>query len=195
MMDDVVLPDVRPRAARCVLDLEDLVPAARLFELCMYAGARVATADPAVLGALERYGTSLGLAFQAVDDILDITSESGAMGKTTGKDQAQGKATVVKSLGLDKARAWAGAMTEQAVAVRGVFQTASPYTVFGPFDDWASVRAQVVAATDEAALAAWRGAARPIAAEDVYPPGTPWSIPKATRVGCSSRSTTTTRCN
>lgn len=88
----------------------------RLFELCMYAGARVATPDPAVIGPLERYGTFLGLAFQALDDILDVTSSGETLGKTTGKDLAQGKATVVKALGMDKARAWAEEMTGRAVS-------------------------------------------------------------------------------
>jgi geranylgeranyl diphosphate synthase, type II len=89
---------------------------ARLFELSLYAGARVATSDPRVIAALETYGTCLGLAFQAVDDILDITSSGEAMGKATGKDQTQGKATVVKSLGIDQARTWAGTMTDKAVS-------------------------------------------------------------------------------
>jgi geranylgeranyl diphosphate synthase, type II len=88
----------------------------RLFELCMYAGARVATPDEKVIDALVSYGTGLGLAFQAIDDILDVTSTGEALGKTTGKDLAQGKATVVKSLGMDKARAWAGEVTAAAVA-------------------------------------------------------------------------------
>jgi geranylgeranyl diphosphate synthase, type II len=89
---------------------------ARLFELCMYAGSLIATPDGRVTGALQSYGTFLGLAFQAVDDILDMTSTGETLGKTTGKDLQQGKATVVKSLGMEGARAWAGQMTEKAVS-------------------------------------------------------------------------------
>ncbi len=88
----------------------------RLFELSLYAGARIATPDARVIGALVDYGISLGLAFQAVDDILDLTSNAQDLGKTTGKDAAQGKATVVKSLGLARARSWAGEMTDRAVS-------------------------------------------------------------------------------
>jgi geranylgeranyl diphosphate synthase, type II len=88
----------------------------RLFELCMYAGSRIVTPDARVIAALQQYGTCLGLAFQAVDDILDLTSEDTTLGKSTGKDLAQGKATVVKSLGMDKARAWAEGMTDKAVS-------------------------------------------------------------------------------
>lgn len=88
----------------------------RLFELSLYAGSRVATSDDRVIGALVGYGTFLGLAFQAVDDILDLTSSAEDLGKTSGKDAAQEKATVVKSLGLARARSWAGEMTDRAVS-------------------------------------------------------------------------------
>jgi geranylgeranyl diphosphate synthase, type II len=88
----------------------------RLFELCMYAGSRIATADAGIIGSLQQYGTCLGLAFQAIDDILDLTSNGDIMGKTTGKDLSQDKATVVKSLGLAQARAWAEEMTHKAVS-------------------------------------------------------------------------------
>ena len=85
----------------------------RLFELCMYCGARIATNDNETLNAAMQYGTYLGLAFQAIDDILDITSTDEVLGKTSGKDLVQGKATVVKALGLEKARAWAQEMTTE----------------------------------------------------------------------------------
>jgi len=88
----------------------------RLFELCMFAGSRIATRDPGIIEPLMEYGTCIGLAFQAIDDILDMTSTGETLGKTTGKDLLQDKATVVKALGLDGARAWAGEMTDKAVA-------------------------------------------------------------------------------
>src|SRR5208337_1866566 len=70
----------------------------RLFEMCMYAGARVACDDKALIGSLAGFGTYLGLAFQAIDDILDVTSDSRTLGKSAGKDLVQSKATVVKAL-------------------------------------------------------------------------------------------------
>jgi geranylgeranyl diphosphate synthase type II len=87
----------------------------RLFELCMYAGARVACEDDALTRALAVFGTHLGLAFQAIDDILDITSDRETLGKSAGKDLAQNKATVVKALGIDAARSWAQAATFRAI--------------------------------------------------------------------------------
>jgi len=86
----------------------------RLFELCMYSGARIATEDTQKINSLMKYGAHLGLAFQAIDDILDVTSTDGVLGKTSGKDLLQDKATVVKALGLEGARLWAGEMTNIA---------------------------------------------------------------------------------
>lgn len=87
----------------------------RLFEMCMYAGARVACDDKALTGFLAGFGTHLGLAFQAIDDILDVTSDSRTLGKSAGKDLVQSKATVVKALGLDAARTWAQTSTLKAI--------------------------------------------------------------------------------
>jgi geranylgeranyl diphosphate synthase type II len=87
----------------------------RLFELCMYAGARIACDDDVLTRALAVFGTHLGLAFQAIDDILDITSDRETLGKSAGKDMAQNKATVVKALGIDAARSWAQAATFRAI--------------------------------------------------------------------------------
>lgn len=87
----------------------------RLFELCLYTGARIASEDKDLPVRLASYGTHLGKAFQAVDDILDVTSDSTTLGKSTGKDLAQSKATVVKVLGIDGARSWAEQATQAAV--------------------------------------------------------------------------------
>ncbi len=57
--------------------------------------------------AAQAYGLALGRCFQAVDDILDVTGDAATLGKTPGKDQAAGKATVVAALGLEGARAHA----------------------------------------------------------------------------------------
>jgi len=55
-------------------------------------------------GALDRYATSVGLAFQVVDDILDAEASTAALGKTAGKDQAANKPTYVSILGIRTAR-------------------------------------------------------------------------------------------
>jgi geranylgeranyl diphosphate synthase type II len=70
--------------------------------------------DPAALELMAQAGESLGLAFQAVDDLLDVTSSSGELGKDAHHDQAAGKVTWVTHVGLDKARMLASQHTETA---------------------------------------------------------------------------------
>jgi len=71
--------------------------------------------QPAVGEALRDYGAALGLAFQVVDDILDVVADSQTLGKTAGKDAAADKPTYVSLLGLDGARARAGDLLDQAL--------------------------------------------------------------------------------
>ncbi|MDO4683272.1 MAG: polyprenyl synthetase family protein [Lautropia sp.] len=72
--------------------------------------------SPALSEAIGHYGRVIGLAFQVVDDILDVTADSATLGKTAGKDQAQDKPTYVSMLGLDEARALAIDLRAQAHA-------------------------------------------------------------------------------
>jgi geranylgeranyl pyrophosphate synthase len=67
-------------------------------------GALAAGADGAKLEALTAYGRELGLAFQIVDDVLDVTASDHALGKTPGKDAEAGKATYPSLFGLARAR-------------------------------------------------------------------------------------------
>lgn len=69
-----------------------------------------------VLNALSRYGEALGLAFQVVDDILDVTSDSATLGKTAGKDEAADKPTYVALMGLAPAQHLAQQLHAQALA-------------------------------------------------------------------------------
>ncbi len=71
---------------------------------------------PAALDALRAYGAALGLAFQVVDDILDVTADSATLGKTAGKDAAADKPTYVSLLGLDGARAQASQLLDESLA-------------------------------------------------------------------------------
>ncbi|MDM0104543.1 polyprenyl synthetase family protein [Variovorax sp. J22R24] len=71
---------------------------------------------PGALGALREYGAAMGLAFQVVDDILDVIADSETLGKTAGKDAASDKPTYVSLLGLDGARAQARELLAQALA-------------------------------------------------------------------------------
>ncbi len=66
-----------------------------------------AAPDAASLRALDAYAAAVGLAFQVVDDILDVTTDSATLGKTAGKDAKDGKPTYVSIIGLDASRALA----------------------------------------------------------------------------------------
>jgi farnesyl diphosphate synthase len=65
--------------------------------------------------ALAAYGAAIGLAFQVVDDILDVTADSATLGKTAGKDASADKPTYVSLLGLERARAFAHELLRQAL--------------------------------------------------------------------------------
>ena len=77
-------------------------------------GAMSANAEAKKLSAITRFGQRLGLAFQIIDDILDVTQTSEILGKSAGKDLAAKKATYPAVIGLDKSRAEARRLTRQA---------------------------------------------------------------------------------
>ena len=79
-------------------------------------GAACGQADATALAGLQAYGAALGLAFQVVDDILDVTADSATLGKTAGKDAAQDKPTYVSLLGQERAGAYARELLQQAHA-------------------------------------------------------------------------------
>ncbi|MDR6523435.1 MULTISPECIES: polyprenyl synthetase family protein [Variovorax] len=79
-------------------------------------GAACGTVSASALAALRDYGAAIGLAFQVVDDILDVTADSQTLGKTAGKDAAADKPTYVSLLGLDGARAQARQLLADALA-------------------------------------------------------------------------------
>lgn len=80
-------------------------------------GAMTANASPDTLSAIDAYGRAIGLAFQIVDDILDVTATQEQMGKKTGKDAAIGKLTYPSLVGLDKARDYLAEQVQIADAV------------------------------------------------------------------------------
>ena len=87
-----------------------------LLQASVLMGAHCGNSAPAALQALADYGAALGLAFQVVDDILDVTQDSATLGKTAGKDAEQGKPTYVSLLGLERAQAYARELLVQALA-------------------------------------------------------------------------------
>ncbi|CAN5415158.1 (2E,6E)-farnesyl diphosphate synthase [soil metagenome] len=86
-----------------------------LLQASVAMGAACGTADAAVIVALDAYGAAVGLAFQVVDDILDVTADSATLGKTAGKDAANDKPTYVSLLGLEPSRAYAAQLLAEAV--------------------------------------------------------------------------------
>ena len=77
-------------------------------------GAMAANANAKQLAAVTAFGRALGLAFQIIDDILDVTQTSEKLGKSAGKDMAANKATYPAVIGLDKSRAEARRLTAKA---------------------------------------------------------------------------------
>ena len=86
-------------------------------------GAMSANADAKKLRAITQFGRGLGLAFQVVDDILDVTQTSEVLGKSAGKDIAARKATYPAVIGLEKSRAEARRLTRQAHDALSVFRS------------------------------------------------------------------------
>ena len=87
----------------------------KLFTASAVLGGLLGGASEEQLAALRRYADALGLAFQIVDDLLDIEESSATLGKTAGKDIAQGKLTWPALLGADNARAEVGRLLEEAL--------------------------------------------------------------------------------
>ena len=75
-----------------------------------------ASTNNAEILALTRYATNIGLAFQVVDDILDVEGDSNTLGKTAGKDADNNKPTYVTLLGLEAAKIYAKQLHHEALA-------------------------------------------------------------------------------
>ncbi len=87
-----------------------------LLQASVMMGAACGPASTQATQALSDYGAALGLAFQVVDDILDVTQDSEVLGKTAGKDQDANKPTYVSVLGLNAARTLAQQLRAEAKA-------------------------------------------------------------------------------
>ncbi|MDR7268549.1 farnesyl diphosphate synthase [Pelomonas saccharophila] len=103
-LDEVTLRDMHRRKTGVLLQASVMM------------GAACGPASTQATQALADYGAALGLAFQVVDDILDVTQDSTVLGKTAGKDQDANKPTYVSVLGLEAARALAQQLRAEAKA-------------------------------------------------------------------------------
>jgi geranylgeranyl diphosphate synthase type II len=86
----------------------------KLLRASVRAGAILGGADKATLSALSSYGEKFGLAFQIVDDILDVVGKEEIMGKKKGSDKANSKATYPEVMGLEKSKALARNLLQKA---------------------------------------------------------------------------------
>jgi len=86
-----------------------------LLQACVVMGATCGNANTAATAALKDYGAAVGLAFQVVDDVLDVIADSETLGKTAGKDAHNEKPTYVSLMGLERARAYACELQAQAM--------------------------------------------------------------------------------
>ena len=85
-------------------------------------GGMSANCRPTQLKALSDFGYHVGLAFQVIDDILDVTQTTEQLGKTAGKDQATAKATYPAIVGLEKSKKIAAQLTNKAFAALKPFK-------------------------------------------------------------------------
>ncbi len=100
--------------------LQEGKTAALLTAACVM-GARLAGATPAQEEAARAFGYNIGLSFQIVDDILDVTASSADLGKPVGSDADNAKVTYVSLLGLEESRRLAAQRTDAALAALEVF--------------------------------------------------------------------------
>ena len=86
-----------------------------LLQTSVMMGAACGEPSAVALAALQRFGAAIGLAFQVVDDVLDVTADSSALGKTAGKDAQNDKPNYVAFMGLAGAQAYAQTLLDQAL--------------------------------------------------------------------------------
>ena len=96
-----------------------------LIEASVLAGAICAGATEDQTAALHQFSRNIGLAFQVMDDVLDVTASSETLGKTAGKDIAAEKSTYVACMGVDEARAYANQLLDEALALLTPFGEAA----------------------------------------------------------------------
>lgn len=104
-----------PLTERQLREMHELKTGA-LLQGSVMMGAHCGNPGAQALTALSTYGAAVGLAFQVVDDILDVTADSATLGKTAGKDADNNKPTYVSLMGLQASQAYAQALLSQALA-------------------------------------------------------------------------------
>src|SRR4029078_6128530 len=96
-----------------------------LIRFACNAGAILGKADASTRANIARYGSAIGQAFQIADDLLDVEGDTKTLGKEAGKDAAAGQATLVATLGIDRARARLNELVTEANAALAPFGSKS----------------------------------------------------------------------
>lgn len=96
-----------------------------LIEAAVMAGALCADATDEEQASLRTFAKKIGLAFQVMDDVLDVTATSEELGKTAGKDIDAEKSTYVASMGIEGARNYAGTLLNEAITALDQFGDAA----------------------------------------------------------------------
>lgn len=107
-------PSTEPMNANAILKMYEL-KTSRLLQAAAAMGCLSAGADEKIVQTAEMYALKLGLAFQIVDDILDICGDESVLGKPVGSDARQGKRTYAETVGLEQARLDAKRLTDEAL--------------------------------------------------------------------------------
>ncbi len=107
-------PSAEPMNAETILKMYEL-KTSRLLQAAAAMGCLSAGADEKTVQTAEKYALKLGLAFQIVDDILDICGDESVLGKPVGSDARQGKRTYAETVGVEQARLDAKRLTDEAL--------------------------------------------------------------------------------
>ncbi len=110
----------KPCSEEVISKIHSLKTAALIKAACMM-GCQISGADLTKCMAAYEYGECIGLTFQIVDDILDVTSTSEELGKPVNSDLENNKSTLVSLLGIDECRRRAEAYTKRAIEALGYF--------------------------------------------------------------------------
>ena len=118
-MIDLTNEKVPPTAS--ILELTYRLKTSALLQAACRMGVLAGGGNEAQLAAAGDYAYKLGMAFQIVDDILDVTGDAAVLGKPVGSDAANGKVTFVTLLGLEGAREMAAEYSRSALTALAAF--------------------------------------------------------------------------